>query len=109
MSRMFLALTRPVPPSINRCELSHLDREPIDVSTAVEQHAQYERALESLGCRIEHVEGEPEMPDSVFIEDTAVALDGIAVITRPGAESRRGETAGVARALGGYRPLASVE
>ena len=48
------------------------------------------------------------MPDSVFIEDTAIVLDELAVITRPGAESRRVETAAVSEAVRGYRPVAAI-
>lgn len=106
---MLIALTRAVPPSIVHCELSHLERIPIDVARAVEEHDAYERALERLGCRVERIAPEPEMPDSVFVEDTAVVLDDVAVITRPGAESRRGETRSIAEALKRYRELAYIE
>lgn len=102
---MIIAMTRAVPPSITQCELTHLERTPIDVRTAVAEHSWYEATLESLGCSIVRVDSAPGMPDSVFIEDTAVVLDEIAVITRPGAESRRGETEAVATVLEGYRPL----
>jgi dimethylargininase len=106
---MLVALTRAVPPSIVRCELTHRERTPIDVALAVEQHAVYEQTLTELGCRVVHVDPEPEMPDSVFIEDTAIVLDEVAIITRPGAQSRRGETAGVAKALREYREVATIE
>jgi dimethylargininase len=106
---MLIALTRAVPPSIVHCELSHLERIPIDVARAVEEHDAYERALGRLGCRVERIAPEPEMPDSVFVEDTAVVLDDVAVITRPGAESRRGETRSIAEALRRYRELAYIE
>ena len=106
---MIIALTRAVPPSIVHCELSHLARTPIDVERAVLQHREYELALERQGCRVERIAPEPEMPDSVFVEDTAIVLDEIAVITRPGAESRRGETRSMADALKPYRKLVSIE
>ena len=106
---MFIALTRAVPPSIVHCQLSHLERTPIDVDRAIKQHEEYERALERLGCRVQHLAPEPDMPDSVFVEDTAVVLDDVAVITRPGAESRRGETRSMADALRPYRELAYIE
>lgn len=106
---MLIALTRAVPPSINRCELTHVGREPIDLALALTQHERYERALQSLGCTIQRVAPEPDLPDSVFVEDTAIVLDEIAVITRPGAESRRGETSAVGDALGPYRDLALIE
>jgi dimethylargininase len=81
------ALTRSVPVSIARCELTHVSREPIDHARACEQHAAYERALAGLGCRVERLPDLPDLPDSVFVEDTAVVLDEVAVIARPGAES----------------------
>jgi dimethylargininase len=106
---MLLALTRAVPPSIQHCELTHLAREPIDYARAVEEHDQYEEALRSLGCRVERLPDAPELPDSVFVEDAAVVFDRIAVITRPGAASRRPEVDAVAAALAPHRPLAFIE
>jgi dimethylargininase len=104
-----LALTRAVPPSIAQCELTHLERDPIDWARADEQHRQYERALESLGCRVQRLAPEPSLPDSVFVEDTAVVVNECAVIARPGAESRRPEIVSVAEALKPYRRLRAIE
>jgi len=106
---VLVALTRAVPPSIVRCELTHLAREPIDVARAAAQHAAYEGMLTRLGCTVRHLPAEPDLPDSVFVEDTAVVLDELAVIARPGAESRRGETASVAAAVGEHRELACIQ
>jgi dimethylargininase len=64
--------------------------------------------LGALGARVERVEAAPDLPDSVFIEDTAVVVDEIAVLMRPGASSRRPEVDAVAAALGRYRPLQSI-
>lgn len=104
-----VALTREVPSSIARCELTHLERIAIDVGRAAAQHAAYESTLEQLGCVIERVAAAPEHPDSVFVEDTALVLDELGVVARPGADSRRGETHGVATALGRYRRLACLQ
>lgn len=106
---MLVALTRAVPPSLARCELTHLQRTPIDLALAEAQHARYEQALAALGCEVRRLPPEPDMPDSVFVEDTAVVLDEVAVLTLPGAESRRGETASVAEALRPHRPLLRIE
>jgi dimethylargininase len=103
-----LALTRAVPPSIDRCELTHLSREPIDHARAVREHATYEDALRRAGCRVERLPPLPDHPDSVFVEDTAIVFDRVAVIARPGAPSRRGEVESTARALGAHRPLAWI-
>jgi dimethylargininase len=102
---MPVALTRAVPRSLASCELTHLERSPIDVDRAAAQHAQYEAELRRLGCRVEHIDAAHELPDSVFVEDAAVVFDEVAVITRPGARSRQAETAAVGEALSKYRPV----
>jgi len=98
-----------VPRSIERCELTHLDRTPIDYARAVEEHERYEAALCAMGCRVERLPDAPEQPDSVFVEDTAVVFDDLAVIARPGAASRRGEVAATVAALSRHRRLAFIQ
>jgi dimethylargininase len=100
-----IAVTRPVPESLARCELTHIERAPIDVAVARAQHAEYELALTSLGCEIQRVPAADELPDSVFVEDTAIVLDEIAIISRPGALPRRAETPAIAETLGALRQL----
>ena len=100
-----IAITRPVPDTLTACELTHLERVPIDVARARAQHAQYERTLASLGCQLVTLPAAPDLPDSVFVEDTAVVLDEMAIITRPGAASRRSETDAIASTLGVFRQL----
>lgn len=104
-----IAVTRKVSSAMMRCELTHLQRTSIDVALAREQHHAYEQVLRDLGCRIESLPEEPELADSVFVEDTAIVLDEVAVITRPGAPSRRAETASIAAVLGKYRELVRIE
>ena len=104
-----IAFTRDVSASIADCELTHLERVPIDVERACAEHAEYERALLAEGCDVRRIPAGADQPDSVFIEDTAVVLDELAVITRPGAESRRAETAAVAEALQPYRPTFEIK
>ncbi|MGH8307275.1 MAG: dimethylarginine dimethylaminohydrolase family protein [Gammaproteobacteria bacterium] len=106
---MRVAITREVSPSIAHCELTHLIRAPIDFECARAQHQQYEDLLEELGCKHLRLPAESELPDSVFVEDTAIVLDELAVITRPGAESRRTETSSVAAVLKQYRRLVHIE
>ncbi len=103
-----VALTREVSPAIARCELVHLERRPIDLALAQVQHRSYEAALRGAGCQVRTLPAEAALPDSVFVEDTAVVLDEVAVITRPGAESRRPETGAVAAILAQHRPLATI-
>lgn len=103
-----IAFTRDVSSTIAECELSHLTRLPIDVARARAQHRQYEAALEALGCTVQRLPSLPNRPDAVFVEDTAVLLDEIAVIARPGAPSRRAETESVSEALTAYRPTVPI-
>lgn len=108
-TNVLVALTRAVSPHLDRCELTHLEREPIDLRLAEAQHIAYEQCLRQLGCTIVQVPPAPDQPDSVFIEDTAVVVDELAVTTRPGAPSRRTETQAVAVALAAYRPVVAIE
>ena len=104
-----VALTRDVSDSIDACELTAIDRSSIDVGKARAQHAAYEAALRACGCRVERVPRADGLPDAVFVEDTAVVLPEIAIITRPGASSRREETASIEEALLPYRSVRRIE
>lgn len=104
-----IAMTREVSPNIGACQLTHLKRESIDLRLARQQHQAYEEALKELGCEIRRLAAEADFPDSVFVEDAAIVLDELAIITRPGAPSRRGETATIAQALAAFRELRFIE
>ncbi|HEX9564451.1 MAG TPA: arginine deiminase family protein [Gemmatimonadaceae bacterium] len=103
-----IAWTREVPSSIAHCELTHLAREPIDVMVARVEHARYEEALRVAGLEVRRLPPRDDLPDSVFVEDSAVILDELAVIARSGAASRRAEVESVRAALAPHRPLASI-
>jgi dimethylargininase len=100
-----LAITREVSASINQCELSFQARDSIDLGRAIAQHRSYEECLSALGVQVVSLPAEPELPDSVFVEDTALVLDEVAVITNMGAASRRPESRSIATALARYRQL----
>jgi dimethylargininase len=106
---MRIAITRPVSAAMAECELTHLGRVPIDVARARAQHEAYEKCLERLGCRIVRLPAEEALPDSVFVEDAALVFDEVAIITLPGAESRRAETPSVENTLAKYRRVARIE
>jgi len=99
------AITRAVSPSMNNCELSFVERRPIDIARAVEQHDRYEACLASLGIKVISLPAAPELPDAVFVEDPAIVLDEVAIMTRMGAESRRLESESLADALARFRSL----
>jgi dimethylargininase len=102
---MLAALTRAVSPTLASCELTWLPREKIDLQRAIEQHHEYERALIELGLRVISLPAEPELPDATFVEDPLVVFDELAIITRMGAASRRGESESLASAISEFRPL----
>ncbi len=105
---MLTAITRAVSPSIVNCELSFIDREPIDLATAEEQHHAYEQLLAKLGASVISLPAEPDLPDSMFVEDPAIVLDELAVILPLGTETRRREASSLAQALSRFRKLESI-
>ena len=106
---MPLAFTRQVSPRIVDCALTHLDRRPIDPDLAVAQHGAYEQALRDAGYEVVRLPYLADDPDAVFVEDTAILLGKHAVITRPGASSRRDEVDSTAEGLAPYFTVHRVE
>lgn len=104
-----IAITRAISPRFAECELTHIQRMPIDLDLARAQHRAYEQALQALGVEVIQLPEEPAFPDSVFVEDTAVVLDEVALLTRPGADSRKGEVDLIAGVLSSYRRLLRIE
>ena len=107
-TRRRTALVRDVSPRLGACELTHVDRAPIDIDRARRQHAGYCALLASLGWSVEMLPPLPEAPDGVFVEDTAVVLPEVAVLARPGAASRRAETDSVHGALRRHRTVRAI-
>lgn len=102
---MLTALTRSVSRAIGRCELEYLDRQAIDFDRAAAEHRGYQAALAALGASLVGLPAQDDMPDAVFVEDPAIVLDEVAVMTRPARETRRKELASLAGALAPFRPL----
>lgn len=103
------AITRAISSAMQNCELTHLQRQPLDLNIAREQHAAYNDALRALNVTVIELDEQAELADSVFVEDTALVFDELAVITRPGADSRQAETASIAEALAPYRKRLFIE
>ncbi|GGZ38567.1 dimethylargininase [Streptomyces poonensis] len=95
------ALIRRPSPRLNEGLVTHVERGEVDVDLAVEQWEAYAEALRAHGWETVEVEPADDCPDSVFVEDTVVMFRNVALITRPGAASRRAETAGVEEAVAG--------
>lgn len=95
------AIVRPPGPSLVRgLTTAGLGRP--DYHLALEQHEAYVRALELRGLEVIVLEPEDVYPDSTFVEDTALLIPECALIMRPGAPSRRGETRTIAPVLNEY-------
>lgn len=93
------ALTRAIPDSFTRALSAAVPAQAIDVALARAQHAAYEAALVACGATVDQLAADEACPDCVFVEDTAVIVGDTALITQPGAPTRRAETAAIARAL----------
>ncbi|MER5996471.1 dimethylargininase [Streptomyces viridosporus] len=93
------ALIRRPSPRLAEGLVTHIEREGVDVDRATEQWEAYGAALRTHGWETVEVAPADDCPDSVFVEDTVVMYRNVALIARPGAESRRGETAGVEEAV----------
>ena len=106
---MRIAITREVSPAFAQCELTHLRREPIDVERARAQHRRYEGLLSDAGFAVLRLPADPSYPDSVFVEDAALAFEQVAVVTRPGAEARRGEIEAIGGILERLRTVVRIE
>jgi len=91
------AVVRPVPDSYDRCVRTNVEK--IDVALAKSQHSEYCRALQKLGLELIWIKGENTLPDSCFVEDTAVVLGEKAIICNMKTKSRAKEVVGVAKVL----------
>ena len=103
------AITRKISSKINSCELTHITRNPIDLPLALEQHKEYVQTLKNLGLNVIELPEEPDLPDSVFVEDAAFILPEIGIITMPGALSRRPEIITISNSLAPLLPLIRIE
>lgn len=102
------AITRAVGTALGDCALTFVDRAPIDLARAEQQHAAYCEGLRRAGAIVEVLPADDGLPDSVFVEDTAVVLDEAAVVTRPGTPLRQREAPAIAAALSAYRKLLPI-
>src|SRR5215216_1981155 len=105
---MLRAITHKVSPIIDKCELTFIDRSPIDLQLATRQHNDYCAVLEKLGIIVNTLSENESYPDSCFVEDTAIVVDELAIICSMGVSSRRGETMLIERELSEYREIAHI-
>ncbi len=106
---MLLGLTHIVAPNLDQGEVTYIGREPIDYTLALQQHDQYCNALATHGVEVKKLTMNSSYPDSCFVEDTAIVLDEIAIITSMGTASRRNETVGIASEISKYRETVTIQ
>jgi dimethylargininase len=104
-----VALTRGVSPRIAECEVTFIERQVIDYSRAVKQHSQYQQLLRNLGAKVIELPSDERCPDCCFLEDTALVLNEVAVVTRPGSDVRRREVESVAPAIMKFRDTVRID
>lgn len=109
MSERVRAVLRMPSASLSQCELTHIDRIPIDIERALGQHRAYADLLARLGAEVTILDPLPAYPDSCFVEDAALAFRECFVLTSPGVESRRAEPAMLRGALPGDRPVLAID
>jgi dimethylargininase len=106
-----IAITHQPSPNMQAGERTYIDREPIDLELARRQHAAYCDALRACGADVVTLDVNLDLPDCVFVEDTAIVLDELALMMSMGAASRRREPAGIEAALreAAHRPIERIE
>lgn len=108
-NEMLTAITHKPSPHLNDCELTFLSAQEIDFQKAQIQHENYCQMLSKLGADVITLEENLDLPDCAFVEDTAVVLDEVAIITSMGVSSRRRETEAVEKKLAEFRPVKRIE
>lgn len=103
--RRLLGVTHEPSPNMQDYERSYVGDQSIDLAVAREQHAAYREALRECGADVVVLDTNRTMADCVFVEDTAIVLDEVAVMMSPGAVSRRGEPAGIEPTLRAHRAI----
>ena len=96
------------PPGDSYAQAISSNRRTPDVPLARLQHTEYCQALSAAGLIVEKLPPDEQFPDSCFVQDTALIIAGIAIIARPGAQSRHGEQDSIAALLGERFPLAYI-
>src|ERR1700730_15781291 len=110
MTSGIVAITHVPSARMNDAVRTFVDVQAIDVARAALQHADYRRVLERAGARVVVLDGNAAHADAVFVEDTAVVLDELAILASMGAPSRREEVEGVESELRRHRAeLARIE
>ena len=101
--KTIIALTHAPPLDMSAALRTFIDVEPIDLDRVHAQHVAYRNALAAAGAEVVVLDVSREHPDAIFIEDVAVVLDEVAILTSMGAAARRPEVDAIAPTLRTYR------
>lgn len=104
-----LALTHIPSPRMSECELTHVERTPIDHALALAQHGEYCEMLRRCGVVVQVLDVNVDHPDCAFIEDVGIVLDEIAILASFGTASRRGERDAIEPVLRRYREVRRID
>jgi dimethylargininase len=104
-----LALTHVPSPYMDSCQLTYVARVGIDIDRAIRQHKAYCDMLQGCGAEVHTLDIHRDQPDCAFIEDTAIVLDEVAILTSMGTAARRHELAGIEPILRQYRAVRRIE
>jgi dimethylargininase len=102
---MVIAFTRLPSPHLDRCHLTHIPRQPIDIGKAREQHREFEFILNGLQVYVHRLPDAPDLPDAVFVDDTALVCDELAIAAPLCLASRQEEAASTLMALAPFREV----
>lgn len=105
---MIKAFVNSPSPQLAECQLTYMDRMPIDPTLALEQHQMYVQALKKMGVEVDVLQINTHCPDGVFVEDPVIILDEIAIITSMGNPERRAEIPAIKEYITGIRPIQEV-
>lgn len=106
---MLTAITHTPSPFLNQAELTFLSRQPVDADNAMLQHKSYCDMLHKCGVNVITLDKNSSLPDSVFVEDTALVLDEIGIMMPMGAASREEETKVVETKLADFRTIKYIK
>jgi dimethylargininase len=104
-----VAITHLPSPNMQEYERTFVGDAVIDYALALQQHAAYRDALRTCGAEVVTLDAYREYADCVFVEDTAVVLDEVAVMMSMGATTRRAESVAMEPVLRSYRPIERVK
>ncbi|MEZ6063994.1 MAG: arginine deiminase family protein [Planctomycetaceae bacterium] len=103
-----LAITHEPSPFMAECQLTFLQRQPLNFESLRRQHRNYCRLLNECGAEVRVLNASVDCADATFVEDTAVVLDEIAVLASMGVESRNREPAAMESVLREFRSIARI-